>query len=79
MWIAQPLCAPGSPLPAIVTSPCTKSVACGGNGVLFVGKSWDTVYRQCLKRGLKPDEFVVDYIEPGALHDLDMEWLNKPL
>src|SRR5438105_794143 len=56
-----------------------KWVACDGNGILFFGDSQEVLYKRCLKRGLKPDEFVVDYIEPGALHDLDMEWLNKPL
>src|SRR4051812_35708916 len=55
-----------------------KWVACDGNGVLFVGRSWDAVYNRCLKRGLKPEEFVLEYVLPGGLHDLDMDSLRDP-
>src|SRR5437879_5860479 len=56
-----------------------KWVACDGNGILFFGDSQDVLYKRCLKRGLKPDEFVVNYVMPGAIDDLDMEWLNAPI
>lgn len=54
-------------------------VACDATGVLFVGDSQEGLYQRCLKRGLKPDEFVVDYIMPGAIDNLDMQALNAPL
>ena len=53
-------------------------VACDGTGVLFFGDSQEVLYKRCLKRGLKPDEFIVDYIMPGAIDNLDMSALNAP-
>jgi hypothetical protein len=54
-------------------------VACDANGILFFGDSQEVLYKRCLKRGLRPDEFIVDYIMPGAIDDIDREWLNQPL
>ena len=54
-------------------------VACDGSRILFFGDSQEVLYNRCLKRGLKPDEFIVDYITPGAIDDIDTEWLNQPL
>jgi hypothetical protein len=55
-----------------------KWVACDENGFLFAGKSWDAIFKRCLKRGLKPEEFVIEYMMPGALHALDMDSLRDP-
>jgi hypothetical protein len=55
-----------------------KWVACDGNGVLYVGDSQESVYRRCLKRGLKDDEFVVDFVLPGTLDALNTAALQEP-
>lgn len=46
-------------------------VACDGNGVLFIGDSQEVLYKRCLKRGLKEDEFVVLYLLPDAAEYID--------
>ena len=56
-----------------------KWVACDGNGVLFVGPTWDSVFNRCRKRGLKLEEFVIEYVMPGGLHDLDLDSLRDPV
>ena len=56
-----------------------KWIACDGNGLLFVGTSWDSVFKRCLKRGLRVEEFAIEYMSPGGLHDLDLESLRDPV
>jgi hypothetical protein len=55
-----------------------KWVACDATGVLFVGDSQEVLYKKCLAKGLGPDQFVVDYMLPGAFDDLDMDSLRDP-
>jgi hypothetical protein len=64
-------------LPELLKKHEGKWVACDGEGVRAVGDSWDVVYDRCLK-DLSPDEFVVDFVTPGAFADLDLESLNDP-
>lgn len=45
--------------------------ACDSERLLFVGKSWDTIYKRCLKRGLKEDEFIVLCLLPDAAEYID--------
>lgn len=45
--------------------------ACDRERLLFVSDSWDVAYDRCLKRGLKPDEFVVCCILPDATEFID--------
>ncbi|MCI0704057.1 MAG: hypothetical protein L0241_23610 [Planctomycetia bacterium] len=40
--------------------------ACDASELLFVGNDWDTIYKKCLKRGLKETEFVVVCLLPDA-------------
>ena len=54
-------------------------VACDESGFRDVGDDWAGVYARCLKRGMKPDEFVVDYMTPGGLDDLDLTSLSDPV
>jgi hypothetical protein len=64
--------------PELLKKHLNKWVACDTNGVLFAGYSWDVIFNRCLKRGLKPDEFVVNYVMPGAIDDINMESLRDP-
>ena len=54
-----------------------KWVACSADGVLTIGESWDALYNRCLKT-MKPDEFIVDFVMPGAIDDLDPDSLRDP-
>jgi hypothetical protein len=64
--------------PELLQKHYRRWVACDATGVIFVGDSQEALYKKCLSRGLKPDEFVVDYILPGAFEDLDMDSLRDP-
>ena len=45
--------------------------ACDGEKLLFVGRSWDAIYKRCVKRGLKEDEFIVLCLLPDATEFID--------
>jgi hypothetical protein len=45
--------------------------ACDTTRFLFVGESWDAIYKRCVKRGLKEDEFVVCCLLPDATEYID--------
>jgi hypothetical protein len=64
--------------PELLKKHLNKWVACDASGVLFAGRSWDVIFNRCLKRGLKPDEFIVNYVMPGAISDLNMDSLRDP-
>jgi hypothetical protein len=64
--------------PQLLEKHLNQWVACDANGVLFAGDTWDEVFQRCLKRGLKLDEFILEYVMPGGLSDLDMESLRDP-
>ena len=63
--------------PVLLKKHMDKWVACDAKGILYVGKPWDVLYKRCLKK-LKPDEFIVDYVMPGAIDNLYMPSLNDP-
>jgi hypothetical protein len=48
-----------------------KWVACDGERVLYIGDSQEVLYKKCLKRGLKEDEFIVLYTLPDATEFID--------
>jgi hypothetical protein len=64
--------------PELLKKHYRKWVACDATGVLFVGDSQEVLYQKCLKKGLDPDEFVVDFVLPGAFDDVDMDSLREP-
>jgi hypothetical protein len=56
-------------LPELLKKHYRKWVAYHGNDCLGVGRTQTELYEQCLRRGLKEDEFIVLFADRMALTD----------
>lgn len=57
--------------PELIAKHPDRWAACDGERVLWVGDSQEVLYKRCLKRGLKEDEFIVLCLLPDATEFID--------
>lgn len=57
--------------PELIRKHYHRWAACDGEKVLYVGDSQEVLYRRCLKKGLKEEEFIVLCILSDATEFID--------
>lgn len=57
--------------PDLIAKHEKRWAACDTERLLWVGDSHEVLYKRCLKRGLKEDEFIVLCILPDATEFID--------